>query len=474
MPLSEEQKAFILKAHYRSATRNEDGTWSYSIQSCRQQFEEEFPDVHLPYKTFVQEKQRIVSHFDAFNCVCKKKSTGRPKVLTEDTVNDLQQRIEQSPTKSLRKLNAQSDCIVANDENGVSYYKCDTLRDLERNGNPDSLNVTISNGKLVSPLSSLKPGFSVSLSDNVGFTNEIFGYIKDLSNLWDRRLEWNTLTSSTFGSLPIKILRLDHGHIMNIQQGAFSRMTQLMEIHIVKNDLQTVTAGVFNYLNIDTLALSNNKIRIIEGGAFSNMQNLKHLYLDGNLISNFQSSVLMNYKNQLETLHLQSNSIKIIDRNTLKGFDNLRELNLSNNKIDKIVNYSFEELLNLEILSLANNFLRDLNEEIFPIVPFPYLLKLNVADNRLSYLTMSVLDKLTSLKYISIAGNPWQCSCLNSVIKWIGDHHINHVCDGEYLKGLRPICVVGNSDKCFYNNNNQNVQEYQAANDFGRIDSCFI
>lgn len=108
MPLSEEQKAFILKAHYRSGMRNEDGTWFYSLQSCIEQFEEEFPNVHIPYKMFVQHKQRIVSHFENDNCICKNKSTGRPKVLTEETVNDLQRRIEQSPTKSLRKLSTQS------------------------------------------------------------------------------------------------------------------------------------------------------------------------------------------------------------------------------------------------------------------------------------------------------------------------------------------------------------------------------
>lgn len=108
MVFTPQHDAFILKAHYRSGTVNEDGTWTYSLRSCLNQFNEAFPDVNIPYKTFVMHKSRIIDRFEGKNCICKGKSTGRPSILTEEVVADIQQRLEQSPTKSLRKLSAQS------------------------------------------------------------------------------------------------------------------------------------------------------------------------------------------------------------------------------------------------------------------------------------------------------------------------------------------------------------------------------
>lgn len=82
MPFTVEQDAFLLKAHFRSATRNADGTWSYSLQSCLQQFNEEYPDLHISYKVFAQHKQRIVERFENKHSICKNKPPGRPTFHT--------------------------------------------------------------------------------------------------------------------------------------------------------------------------------------------------------------------------------------------------------------------------------------------------------------------------------------------------------------------------------------------------------
>lgn len=103
-----EQDAYILMAHFRSATRNQDGTWSYSLRSCFDQFVEAFPNENVNYDVFGHHKREIIKRFDRKNCICKDKSTGRPTILTEAIVNDLEERINQSPKKSLRKLSAQS------------------------------------------------------------------------------------------------------------------------------------------------------------------------------------------------------------------------------------------------------------------------------------------------------------------------------------------------------------------------------
>lgn len=108
MPFTSEQDSFIIMAHFRSGTRNADGSWSYSLQSCIEQFNEAFPDLNVDYDTFANHKQILVHRFENRHCICKRKSTGRPTILTEEVVEDIQTRMERSPNKSLAILAAQT------------------------------------------------------------------------------------------------------------------------------------------------------------------------------------------------------------------------------------------------------------------------------------------------------------------------------------------------------------------------------
>ncbi|XP_031338283.1 uncharacterized protein LOC116167171 [Photinus pyralis] len=108
MVFTPEQDAFILMAHFRSGNRNPDGTWSYSLQSCIEQFSEEYPDVNIDYDVFKNHRSRLITRYENKHCICKGKSTGRPTVLSENVVNDIQQRMEQSSKKSISRLSAQT------------------------------------------------------------------------------------------------------------------------------------------------------------------------------------------------------------------------------------------------------------------------------------------------------------------------------------------------------------------------------
>ncbi|KAK4885322.1 hypothetical protein RN001_001593 [Aquatica leii] len=101
-----EQDTIIVMAHFRSGTRNPDGTWSYSLQSCIDQFNEYFPEANFTYDAFRQRKQVLVNRFLNKNCICKGKPTERPTALTAPVVEDIRNRIEQSPNKSVAKLSA--------------------------------------------------------------------------------------------------------------------------------------------------------------------------------------------------------------------------------------------------------------------------------------------------------------------------------------------------------------------------------
>ncbi|KAF5305438.1 hypothetical protein FQA39_LY01529 [Lamprigera yunnana] len=108
MPFTSEQDRFIIMTHFRSGTRNPDGNWSYSLQSCIEQFMQQYPDEMIEYDIFKQHKCRLVHRFETKNCICKGKSTGRLTVLTENVIENIQERINRSPKKALSQLSQQS------------------------------------------------------------------------------------------------------------------------------------------------------------------------------------------------------------------------------------------------------------------------------------------------------------------------------------------------------------------------------
>lgn len=103
-------------AHFRtrSGTQNEDGSWTYSLQSCKDQFLEEYPDLIISQERFANHKTyllNVLQRNPAF-ANCKGKSTGRPTVLSEVVMNDIEQRINRSSTKSVSKLTAQTGNVI--------------------------------------------------------------------------------------------------------------------------------------------------------------------------------------------------------------------------------------------------------------------------------------------------------------------------------------------------------------------------
>ncbi|KAF5306406.1 hypothetical protein FQA39_LY08915 [Lamprigera yunnana] len=115
MPFTSEQDRFIVMAHFRSGTLNPDGNWSYSLQFCIEQFMQQYPDEMIEYDIFKQHKCRLVHQFETKNCSCKGKSTGRPTVLTENVIENIQKRINRSPKKAVSQLSQQtglSVCLV--------------------------------------------------------------------------------------------------------------------------------------------------------------------------------------------------------------------------------------------------------------------------------------------------------------------------------------------------------------------------
>ncbi|KAF5292036.1 hypothetical protein FQA39_LY14097 [Lamprigera yunnana] len=112
MPFTSEQDRFIVMAHFRSGTLNPDGNWSYSVQSCIEQFMQQYPAEIIEYDIFKQHKCTLVHRFETKNCICKGKLTGRPTVLTENLIENIQERINRNPKKAVSQLSQQTGLSV--------------------------------------------------------------------------------------------------------------------------------------------------------------------------------------------------------------------------------------------------------------------------------------------------------------------------------------------------------------------------
>ena len=99
-----EHDAFILMAHYRNGSEDADGNWTYSLHSCMVQFTQHFPNMDVDYEAFKQRRRVVIQRFEKRHCICTKKSSGRPTKLTEPVLDDIQERMERSPPKSISKL----------------------------------------------------------------------------------------------------------------------------------------------------------------------------------------------------------------------------------------------------------------------------------------------------------------------------------------------------------------------------------
>lgn len=348
--------------------------------------------------------------------------------------------------------NSLQECAIESIR-GKPMYACNSIEQLEEQGNSNLLDVTIGTrtGGAQKP-----PNLQVILLEDgsSGISPKTIQLLKDLSHRFVHNQELLRLPAGLFKDLPIQELHLEQNGIKDIDAGAFSNIANLQKLSIVKNNLNVVKNGIFNNLPVVTLSLSHNRISNLERDCLTGLSKLKRLYLESNRLSDFQPEILLNHPEILEELSLKNNEFNEIDRNTVRGFTGLKLLNVKNNKISKISVYTFENLDNLRVLILSNNLILDLAPDVFPKTGLLNLEKLYLNRNHLSFLTTTTLERLKHIKHISIGGNPWQCPCLDAILLWLDDHHIQRKCDIQYFAGQRPVCVLPEQHptRCVYMN----------------------
>lgn len=190
----------------------------------------------------------------------------------------------------------------------------------------------------------------------------------------------------------------------------------LDEILITGNEISNIKDGVFNEVPVRTLNLSENRILTIENGAFSNNTYLESIDLSNNELAIFDPQWFSNCRS-LQDISVNRN--KIVEVNPIPFLSLDRNISvtirLSTNLIRQFDPILFEYFDDIEVLDISNNFITEIQEDLFTNRTVKYL---NVENNNLTCLPDRILH--SNMTVLNVMKNMFlRCDCLKKLNEWV-------------------------------------------------------
>ncbi|KAF9407044.1 hypothetical protein HW555_012801 [Spodoptera exigua] len=229
----------------------------------------------------------------------------------------------------------------------------------------------------------------------------------------------------------------------------FDQSPHITFIDFSRNNMEDAPDNLLNafqsleILNLDRCFLSN----VPSFATKTNLRTMKHLILSTNQIARLDNAnTFVNLEN-LQLLDLTANMIETINPNILAPLRHLQKVDLKNNKIAVIPDNLFKNLPKLITIDLYGNQLQNVPVNAFREIP---LKNLNIANNKVTYLQDNFCLELRNsggkIKKLLFDPNPWQCACLNDLLKEVKRLGIEYK-SGKY-DGKRPVCVSTSEFTC--------------------------
>lgn len=210
-------------------------------------------------------------------------------------------------------------------------------------------------------------------------------------------------------------LNLAKSNIGLIYENAFQGLSQLKKLDLSNNQISALSDLTFKPLPLlRSLLLNNNQIASIATDNFAYNTKLVTLDLSYNTISTIQNSSFSKLS-ELTLLNIQCNPpLKVLN---LRKMDKLREVNAFNASLtelfipksvetlnaddNKITLLTIEQNSTLNVLSLKNNFLRNLND----LTPAKNLSELDISNNNITDIDFAPL-MASNIQKITLLENP--------------------------------------------------------------------
>lgn len=293
----------------------------------------------------------------------------------------------------------------------------------------------------------------------------------------------------------LKYLNLSNNALAQLDLNTFDENKRMLVLDLSNNLLKDINLGTFDQLTtLISLSLAENKLNNIPLGLLDKTQYLLHLNLAKNNINDFPLGIFDGL-NALISINLSYNrlknkilalgifdELKAVEKIDISGcnitslslgiFDETKKLNfvnLSHNNLDDIDGYIFDET-NLQFLDLSSNKIRSFPFNILKTsVKKLYLnnnlisrldsepsanetLSVELIDlkhNDLAFFSADFFDWTVYLKLFDIGANPWECVCLEDLIKILNSRFIRYS-KKDYFDGSVPTCIVGEVNSCEY------------------------
>jgi Leucine-rich repeat (LRR) protein len=240
-------------------------------------------------------------------------------------------------------------------------------------------------------------------------------------------------------SLSLKQLAISDCNISSVSVETFANVSELEWLDLSYNYLRSLDINILKVLRkLSHLNLENNEIIEIIPGVFGNNSLLEYLDLDNNKIEHLGIDVFYGLIN-LKYVCLEGNILQYLRPETFLELPNLKSLFLSSNFGLQIpTDRHFINSHSLKHLAISGCNISSVKLETFSSVSALELLDLG--ENNLESLDISILKALPQLSEMYLDGNPLQCDCqLQEVWRWCRDHNI----ETEYGECASPIEVEG-------------------------------